>query len=138
MNTPGTPRRLFSPPVFPGDEDKTRLAYYISIIVPSAIITLMLLMISRVRRGASPLDITVIMLVVIVALLLIAWTVLRTGAVKRASYITIGALSLASAYLALSANGLRGAGFASFFVVMLLAGLLLGSRAAVGVALFAI
>jgi GAF domain-containing protein len=78
------------------------------------------------------------MLIVIVALLLIAWAVLRTGAVKRAGYITIGALALGSAYLALSANGLRGAGFASFFVVMLLAGLLLGSRAAISVAIFAI
>jgi len=63
---------------------------------------------------------------------------LKSGAVKRAGYITIGALSLASAYLALSANGLRGAGFASFFVVMLLAGLILGSRAASAVALLAI
>ena len=138
MNTPSTPRSLFSPPVFPGDEDKTRLAYYISVIVPWAIVTLILLMISRVRRGASPLDISVLMLIVIVALLLIAWAVLRTGAVRRAGYLTIGALALGSAYLALSANGLRGAGFASFFVVMLLAGLLLGSRAAINVAIFAI
>ncbi len=133
-----TPRRFFSPPVFPGDENLTRMAYYINIIVPSAIATLFLVMITRVRRGASPLDISVLMLVGIVFILLVAWGYLRSGAVKRAGYITVGALSLASAYLALSANGLRGAGFASFFVVMLLAGLLLGSRAAVGVAVLAV
>ncbi len=138
MNTPRTPRRFFSPPVFPGDETLTRLAYYISIIVPSAILTLILLMVTRIRRGAGLLDPSVLMLVVIVGVLLIAWAVLKSGAVKQAGYITIGALSLASAYLALSANGLRGAGFASFFVVMLLAGLLLGSRAAMGIAVFAV
>ncbi len=138
MNTPRTPRRFFSAPVFPGDENLTRLAHYISLIVPSAILTLIMLVITRVRRGAAPLDLSVLMLVVIVGILLVAWAVLKSGAVKRAGYITIGALSLASAYLALSANGLRGAGFASFFVVMLLAGLLLGSRAAIGVAVFAV
>ena len=138
MNTPRTPRRFFSPPVFPGDENLTRLAYYISIIVPSAIVTLILLMVTRIRRGAGPLELSVLMLAVIIGILLVAWAVLKSGAVKRAGYITIGALSLASAYLALSANGLRGAGFASFFVVMLLAGLLLGSRAATGVAVIAV
>jgi GAF domain-containing protein len=138
MTTPSTPRKLFSPPIFPGDENKTRLAYYINMIVPSAIATLILVMITRVRRGASPLDVSVLILGVIIVVLLIAWAVLRTGAVKPAAYITIGALSLGSTYLALSANGLRGAGFASFFVVMLLAGLLLGSRAAIGVAFLAI
>jgi GAF domain-containing protein len=138
MTTSNSPRSIFTPPVFPGDEARTRLAYYISFIVPSAIVTLILVMITRVRRGASPLDITVLMLAVVIVILVIAWVVLRSGAVRQAGYITVGALALASAYLAMSANGLRGAGFASFFVVMLLAGLLLGSRAAVGVALFAI
>ena len=133
-----TPRRFFSPPVFPGDENLTRLAYYISIIVPSAIVTLILLMVTRIRRGAGLLDLSVLMLAVVIGILLVAWAVLKSGAVKRAGYMTIGALSLASAYLALSANGLRGAGFASFFVVMLLAGLLLGSRAAIGVAALAV
>jgi GAF domain-containing protein len=133
-----TPRRFFSPPVFPEDESLTRLAYYISLIVPASILTLILLMITRVRRGASLLDASVVMLGIIIGILLIAWAVLRSGAVKPAGYITIGALALASTYLALSANGLRGAGFASFFVVMLLAGLLLGSRAAIGVAVLAI
>jgi GAF domain-containing protein len=138
MTRQRSPRRFFSPPVFPEDENKTRLAFYISIIVPSAILTLVLLAISRLQRGASPLDDSTLMLAVIIGILLIAWAVLRSGAVKRAGYITISTLSIASTYLALSANGLRGAGFASFFVVMLLAGLLLGSRAAIGVAVLAI
>ncbi len=138
MTTPSAPKRFFSPPVFPDDENKTRLAYYVNLIVPSAIVTLILVMITRVRRGASPLDASVLMLGVVIVILMIAWAVLKSGAVRRAAYITVGALALASTYLALSANGLRGAGFASFFVVMLLAGLLLGIRAAIGVAVLAV
>jgi GAF domain-containing protein len=137
MTTSSTPRRFFSPPFFPEDENKSRLAYYINLIVPSAIVTLILVMLTRIRHGAYWLDASVLVLAGIIVILLIAWAVLRSGAVKQAGYITIGALTLASAYLALSANGLRGAGFASFFVVMLLAGLLLGSRAALGVAVLA-
>jgi GAF domain-containing protein len=138
MTIPSTPRGFFSPPVYPDDENKTRQAFYINVIVPSAIATLILVMLTRVRRGANLLDASVFVLGLIIVVLLIAWAVLRSGAVKRAGYITIGALTLASAYLSLSANGLRGAGFASFFVVMLLAGLLLGSRPAFGVAVLAI
>ena len=78
------------------------------------------------------------MLAVIIAVLLIAWAVLKTGAVKRAGYITISALCLGSTFLAFSANGLRGVGFVSYFVVLLLAGLLLGSGAATMVASLAI
>jgi GAF domain-containing protein len=138
MTTPSAPRRFFSAPVFPEDEDKTRLAYYINLIVPASIVTLILVMITRVRRGANPLETSVLMLGVVIVVLLIAWAVLKSGAVRRAAYLTIDALALASTYLSLSANGLRGAGFASFFVVMLLAGLLLGARAAIGVAVLAI
>ncbi len=138
MTTPSTPRKFFSPPVFPEDENKTRSAYYISRIVPAAIVTLILLMITRIRRGASPLDASVLMLVVIIGVLLIAWAVLKSGAVKRAGYITISALCLGSTFLAFSANGLRGVGFISYFVVLVLAGLLLGSGAATMVASLAI
>jgi GAF domain-containing protein len=138
MTTPSTPRKFFSPPVFPEDENKTRSAYYMSRIVPAAIATLILLMITRVRRGASPLDASVLMLVVIISVLLIAWVVLKSGAVKRAGYITISALCLGSTFLAFTANGLRGVGFISYFVVLVLAGLLLGSGAATMVASLAI
>jgi GAF domain-containing protein len=138
MSTPQTPRGFFSAPVFPEDETLSRLAGYIRLIVPLAILTLILVIITRIRHGASLLDASVFGLILIIGILLIAWAFLRSGAVKRSGYTTIGALALASTYLALSANGLRGAGFASFFVVMLLAGLLLGSRAAIGVAILAI
>ncbi len=138
MKTPQTPLSFFSAPFFPEDENLTRLARYISLIIPSAILTLILVMITRVRHGANLLEASVFVLVLVVGILLVSWAVLQSGAVQRAGYITIGALALASTYLALSANGLRGAGFVSFFVVMLLAGLLLGSRAAVGVAVLAV
>ena len=62
----------------------------------------------------------------------------QRGAVQQAAVVTIISLCLASTYVSVSASGLRGAGYVSYFVVMLAAGLLLGSRAAGGVALLAI
>lgn len=130
-------RRIFSAPVYPGEEEKTRLAFYISRIVPAGIFILILLIITRLRNGADPFDVSVLMLVAVGLILSVAWAALRSGAVQAAGYITIIALSVGSTYLALSVNGIRGAGFASFFVVMLLAGLLLGPRAATVVAFLA-
>jgi GAF domain-containing protein len=138
MSTQNTRRRFFSPPVFPEDENKTQTAYYLSVIVPAAILTLLVLMITRIRRGGELVDISIMILAGIAGILLLAWVVARSGAVRAAGSITIIAMCIASTYLALSANGIRGVGFVSFFVVMLLAGLLLGSRAATAVAVLSI
>jgi len=138
MASKNTFRNFFSPPVFSENEDKTRIAYYISIIVPSAIGTMLLLIITRLRHGVSPLDISVITLLALSSGLLIAWVLVKNGAVQLASYITVILLCIASTYLAFNINGLRGVGYVSYFVVMLMAGLLLGSRAATSVAILAI
>ena len=130
--------KFLSSPVFPEDEEKTRIAYYISIIVPSAIITMLLLIITRLRHGVSPLDFSVITLLVLTIGLLIAWLFVKNGTVQIASYTTVILLCIASTYLVFNVNGIRGVGYVSYFVVMLLAGLLLGSRAATSVAILAI
>lgn len=138
MSGPSSRRSFFAPPVFSEDETKTRLAYYISILVPATIATLIVLMITRIRNNDQLLSISLLVLVATGVVLFIAWAVMKAGAVRLAGYITVGALFVASTYLAWSLNGIRAAGFISYFVVMLLAGLLLGSRAATGVALLSI
>jgi GAF domain-containing protein len=138
MSAQNKSRRFFSPPVFPDDENKTRSAYYLSVIVPVAIFTMLVLMITRIRRGGDLVDTSILILTGLAGILLLAWVVVRMGAVRLACYITITGLCIASTYLALSANGIRGVAFVSYFVVMLLAGLLLGGWAALGVAMLAI
>lgn len=138
MTRQNKPRKFFSPPVYPEDENRTRQAYYLSVILPSALVTLILIMITRIRQGGAPLGSSILTLAVIGCVLLITWALAKRGSVQVAAYITITTLSLASTYVAVSANGIRGVGYVSYFVVMLLAGLLLGSRAAAGVALLAI
>ncbi|HEX5837710.1 MAG TPA: GAF domain-containing protein [Anaerolineales bacterium] len=63
---------------------------------------------------------------------------MKVGYVRLAGYINIAALWVAISFLALTSSGIRGTGFAGYFVVMLLAGLLLGVRAATGVAFLSI
>jgi GAF domain-containing protein len=63
---------------------------------------------------------------------------LRTGAVRAAAYVYIGLIWAGSTLLALTGSGVRGIGFVSYFVVMLAAGLLAGTRAAVGIAILSV
>ena len=138
MKTTNPSLKFFSAPVFGEDENKTRLAYYISVVVPASILTLLVVTLTRIRRGEDLFDPSILILLGISGILLIAWVVVKLGSVQLAGYITIGSLCLASSYIALSLNGLRGVGFVSYFVVLLLAGLLLGARAATGVAILSI
>jgi GAF domain-containing protein len=138
MTTQNTIRKILAPPVFPEDENKTREAYYLSIIVPASVASLLAFLFLRMIQGIDPLDVSNLILVAIGIILLIVWAIMKSGAVHMAGYISIGAIWIASTFLALSGGGIRGTGFVSYFVVMLLAGLLLGVRAATGVAILSI
>ena len=83
-------QKLISAPVFPDDENKTRLAYYITVIVVATIPTLLILLLLRVRQGITLLDISNIILITIGIVLLIVWGLTKSGAVQHAGYITIG------------------------------------------------
>lgn len=138
MTTLRTLRKILSPPVFPDDENKTRLAYYISIIVPAILPILVVFLYLRIRQGIGPLDISNLILAAIGLILIIFWAAMKSGAVQLAGYFIIAAIWIASTFLALTGGGIRGSGFISYFVVMLLAGLLLGVRAAAGIAFLSI
>jgi len=130
-------RKLFQPPIFE-DEEKTRSAYYINAIVLISIPVLVLFFIARVVQGNSPLAVANIILLSLVTVLTVVWLLVKNGAVRLAGYLHISAIWVVSTLLALNGSGVRGTGFTSYFVVMLLAGLLLGVRTAVGVAAISI
>jgi len=134
-----TLRRVFAPPIFPDDEDKTRSAYYINAVALFSALAVLALIPARVlmlKIGLT--DTSNLILLGIIVSLGIAWVTMRAGAVRLAGYITIGMVWLGSTLLAFTGSGLRGSGFISYFVVILLAGLLVGARAAVGIAILSI
>lgn len=138
MNTLLRVRKFLAPPVFPADESKNQLASYISIIVPPILLALIVFLIARMRQGINPFDPSNVILAVIGLVLLTVWVLMKVGYVRMAGYINIAALWVAITFLALTSSGIRGTGFAGYFVVMLLAGLLLGVRAATVVAFLSI
>ena len=133
-----TIRKFLAAPVFQEDEYKSRSASQINIIVIVSSFLLFGLFVARVLSGVSPLDTSSIILLAVIVFLLVVWAVMRSGAVQLAGYITIAVIWLASTLLALDGSGIRGTGFVSYFVIMLLAGLLVGARAAIGIAILSI
>jgi GAF domain-containing protein len=134
-----TLRRVLAPPTFPDDENKTRSAYYINAVALISALAVFLLFLARVlllKIGST--DTSNFILLGIIIALGIGWAIMRSGAVMLAGYITISMIWIGSTLLAFTGSGLRGSGFISYFVVILLAGLLVGARAAVGVAILSV
>jgi GAF domain-containing protein len=124
--------KYFAAPVFADDEEKTRSAWYLNVIVLSNIPILLLFIIVRTSTGAEPFGIDNLILVAIIAILAVVWFLMRAGRVRLAAYLHVSTIWLASTMIALSGSGIRGTAFTSYFVVMLMAGLLLGWKPAVG------
>src|SRR6266498_2211161 len=131
-------QRFFTPPVFPEDEEKTRVARFINAIVLSNIPILVLFIIVRIATGAEPFGIDNIILMVIIIILAIVWFLMKAGQIRFAGYLHITTIWLASTMIALTGSGIRATAFTSYFVVILMAGLLLGWRPAMGFTIISI
>jgi len=124
--------KLFAAPVFVDDDEKTRSAWYLNVIVLSNIPILLLFILVRTATGAEPFGIDNLILAAIVAILTSVWFLMRSGRVRLAAYLHVSTIWIASTLIALSGSGIRGTAFTSYFVVMLMAGLLLGWKPAIG------
>ncbi|HEX9388340.1 MAG TPA: hypothetical protein VF918_18590, partial [Anaerolineales bacterium] len=124
--------KYFAAPNFTDDEEKTRSASYLNVIVLSSIPILLLFMIVRTVTGAKPFGTDNLILAAIIIILVIVWFLMKAGRVRLAAYLYVSTIWLASTMLALSGSGVRGTAFTSYFVVMLMAGLLLGWKPAIG------
>ena len=130
--------KLLSPPTFPDDENKTQSAFYLNIILLVSVFALLAFLLFRVSQGNPLLEGPNLVLFTLLVAVVIALTLMRFGAVRLAAWIHISIIWLASTFLALSGSGIRGSGFVSYFVVMLLAGLLLGVWPAVIIAVISV
>ena len=131
--------RFLTTPVFPGDEEKTRVAGFINAIVLSNILILALFIITRVATGASELFGTAnLVLAGIIITLSVVWIFMRAGWVRLAGYLHVTTIWLASTMIAQLSGGINSTTFTSYFVVMLMAGLLLGWRPAIAFTILSI
>lgn len=131
-------RQFFAPPVFTDDEHKTRLAYFINVIALWSAAVLFILFLVRGLGSVGFRDRSSFIILGIIVIQLLAWAVMRAGAVQLAGYVSVGMVWIASTLLAFTGSGIRGTGFISYFAVILLAGLLVGVRAALGTAFLSI
>jgi GAF domain-containing protein len=127
-----TLRKIIAPPIFP-DENKSRAAYYIHLIVLISIPVLVVIQAIRLLQGSSLFETSNLVVLLLMVVLSIVWALVHSGAVRLAGYLYIVTVWLANTLLALNGHGNRESVFASYFVVILLAGMLLGVRTAVGV-----
>ncbi len=131
-------QKILLPPVFPEDDAKTRSAFYLNVILLVSLPALVVFLLIRVLEGNRLFESSNLVLLGLIVILSIAFGLIRSGMVHLAAYVHITTIWVASTLLALNGSGIRGSGFASYFVVMLLAGLLLGVRPAVGVAIISV
>src|SRR5215207_2059532 len=131
--------RFLTPPVFQEDEQRTRVASFINAIVLSNIPILVLFIITRVATGAGELfGAANLVLAGIIITLLGVWLFMRAGWVRLAGYLHVTTIWVASTLIALLSGGINSTTFTSYFVVMLMAGLLLGWRPAIGFTILSI
>jgi GAF domain-containing protein len=131
-------QKVLMPPIFAEDDAKTRSAFYLNVILLVSVPALVLFVLVRALEGNGLFESSNLVLLGLIVILSIAFAILRAGMVPLAAYIHIITIWIASTLLALNGSGIRGSGFASYFVVMLLAGLLLGVWPAVGVAIISV
>jgi GAF domain-containing protein len=131
MNMLHSLSKFFTAPNFPDDEEKTRSAGYLNVIVLSNIPILVLFIIVRIGTGAQIFGIDNLILSAIITILIVVWFLMKAGRVRIAAYLHISTIWLAGTMIALNGSGIRGTAFTSYFVVMLMAGLLLGWKPAI-------
>ena len=79
-----TLRRILASPIFANDENKTRSAFYLNIIVLASAPLLLLLYLARVLLGVSPTEPASLIILGMIVVLVVAWSIMRSGAVRLA------------------------------------------------------
>ncbi len=119
-------RKLLSPPVFEGDEEKTRLAWWLHVILMTVMSLLTLFSIPAffLNPGLDRL---------LIELTLAGWSIimlvlLRRGYVRQAAFLMTLTLWIVVSYGTYQSGGFRGSIMASYFAIVLITQLLLGAR----------
>jgi PAS domain S-box-containing protein len=120
-------RKLIAPPVFEGDADKTRVARLLNIILLTLIARAIFIRFVTTETEPSKTSFLIPFVLVLLAMLF----VMRNGAVTIASVVTVSAFWLSLTVAAVETGGLQSTGFRNYILPVIVAGLLLGRKAAI-------
>ena len=132
-------RKIFAPPVFRENEEKTRSAAIINTIGWSTLFTLVIILVLRMIQGQDPnlVEVNWILTAIIIAIAFMLFMT-RSGYVRIASFLLVVTFWVGLSYVAWVADGIRDVAFFAYSIPILLASLLLGWRGAAGVILLSI
>jgi signal transduction histidine kinase len=123
-------KHWFSPPVFPANEEKTRKALFLHIILISGIFLLSGLLIARnLMTTSRPLP--NVILSVLIFLFLVLFIILHRGHVYATSLIFVTAAWSGMTIVAVFSDGIRDVAVVVNIIVILVGALLLGQRTAI-------
>jgi GAF domain-containing protein len=123
-------RRLSTPPVFPEDEDKTRIAGFLNIIVWAGGLLIVLASPGLIYFNKTAIDrwVSFGLTVAFLALLGLVILLLRSRLVRAASFMLVISIWASVTALIFLFGGMRSVGVAGYLLVVFIAGLLLGGR----------
>jgi GAF domain-containing protein len=126
-------RKIFAPPAFPEDEDKTRSAVILNTIGWITLFVLLGILVIRIIEGGDVnlVEVNGTLAIVGIAIALMLY-LSRRGYVGTASLLLVATLWGGLSYIAWVADGIRDVTFFAYSIPILLAGLLLGWRGAAG------
>ncbi|MBN1661007.1 MAG: hypothetical protein JXA93_21600 [Anaerolineae bacterium] len=121
---PGLARRL-APPVFAGDEDKTRIAGLLNAISLSLLAVVVIA--SLFILPASWNWVNIVVIASMVAILMLVQWLMRRGIVRPAGLILAAGFWVLLTYVTATGGGVQGVTLSSYVLVILMAGMLAGS-----------
>src|SRR5687767_2166465 len=124
--------RMFAPPVFPEDDDKSRKARYANAIALTLIVIVLGYEIgTRALRSYTGLDTSDLILITVGLILLAGWILLKRGHLQLTSILLVVLIWVASNGIAFTGVGIRDSSYMTNFTIVVMAGLLLGWRASI-------
>jgi PAS domain S-box-containing protein len=126
-------KRFFTPPVFQDDEEKTRTASVLNTILLSVTVVLVLAGFAALFVFEQKLG-SLLVVVVLLAPLLVARYLMQRHRIQFASLLLMSGMWVGVTLLVSLAGGMTSIDAAYYIMLTVIAGLLLGTRAAVGVA----
>jgi len=129
-------RKILSPPVFPADDEKTRVAGMLNTILLFVLLTVVVFALPTliITPTVSRILVELILILATVGLLFL----MRHGYVRLASVILVSILMVVVSIGTYMSGGMRGSILSAYFGIVLIAGLLLGNWVALGFGLASI
>ena len=120
-------RRIFAPPIFPDDEDKSRSATILNALGWSAFLVVAGFLLIRIvqQRDTNRIEVNLVLVLIVIASALMIF-LSRQGYIRTAGLLFVTTVWLSLSYLTWVADGIRDVAFFAYCIPIFMAGLLLG------------